>query len=226
MTHSTTVDDANVLIHDLQNDKELPAWYHNHDEYIVIRDDDQALVAKDTGGHELNELEREYPDTNVRGLMLRLADKYAPDADWTNSDPVVIEHDTDRTDDSIDNEYSHPIPTKYVSGAAGGVSEDDVNELLEAVDDSVNEKIIHDIDAATDYENYFENDHACAAYTDVTWEGIFDEIGLALESGEHTVEYADHAQQAVRLAHERFAVNELGMDHNQPVWILVSSKDE
>lgn len=57
MAHPTTADDANGLMPDLRDDEELPEWYRNHDVYTVIRDDDQALVVKDTGLHELNETE-------------------------------------------------------------------------------------------------------------------------------------------------------------------------
>lgn len=92
------IDAENRLMRDLQDDEEIPAWYYNNDVYTVIRDDDQALVVRDTGLHELNELEREYPDTDVRGLMQRLADKYAPETDWVQSDPVVIEYDIDRNE--------------------------------------------------------------------------------------------------------------------------------
>lgn len=81
---AAAIDAENRLMRDLQDDQEIPAWYYNNDVYTVIRDDDQALVVRDTGLHELNELEREYPDTDVRGLMHRLADKYAPETDWCN----------------------------------------------------------------------------------------------------------------------------------------------
>lgn len=129
------------------------------------------------------------------------------------------------TTTETETELDHPIPDEYVH-ESWIVTQADVHKFLSEVDDYVTEDAIQGIDAATEFDNYFENDHACAAYTDVEWEEIFNEIGLAFESGEHSVEYANHAQHAVRRSHGRFAVNELGMDHNQPMSILVASKDE
>lgn len=123
------------------------------------------------------------------------------------------------------NNHNHPIPAKHVA-KHGEVTSKEIHAHLEEVAEHATEELIKEIDGATPHENLYENDHAAAAFTEAMWEVIFDGIGLTFDSNEYSNEYVDDAQYAVRTAHERFGVNELGMEHDQLAWPLVASKDE
>ncbi len=122
--------------------------------------------------------------------------------------------------------YNHPIADQHIDASPqDGVTVEDVHAFLEEVAEVISEEYIRDTAGAMPYEALAENEDCVGTYN-ATWEVIFEEIGLTLDSAEYDEPFVDYAQYAVTTSHQRHAVAELGMDHNQPTYMLVASKDE
>jgi hypothetical protein len=126
--------------------------------------------------------------------------------------------------------YHHPIDHKHMRVPNHEpITEADVHELLEEINEYVTVDQLEDIDGATPYDALAESETNVAAHTTyAVWEEIFAEVGITsdLDKDGVTEEYAEHARATVVTAHELHGVNELDMDHNQPTYILVASKDQ
>ena len=129
---------------------------------------------------------------------------------------------TTQTDET---RYEHPIAQKHIfESRHDDVNAHTINKLLEEINKRVNEDTIDDIDGATPYDNKAENDDTVAAWAEAIWADLFDEIGLTFNSDEHTEEYVDETQWIVMAAHKNHGIDELDMDHQNPVPIIVASK--
>lgn len=123
--------------------------------------------------------------------------------------------------------YNHPIADQYVEASRRhGVTLEDVHTFLEEVAEFTSEEHVRMIADATPYDALAENKDSVGTYTDATWQEIFEEMGLTFDSVEYDETFIEYAQFAVTTSHQNHAVAELEMDHNQPTYMLVASKDK
>ena len=129
---------------------------------------------------------------------------------------------TTQTDET---NHEHPIAKKHIfESHHPDVNYNTINKLLDEINKRVTPEVIDGIDAATPYDAKAENDDTVAAFADAIWMDIFEEIGLTFDSNEHSEEFVDEAQYVVMSAHSNHGIDELDMDHENPVNIIVASK--
>ena len=136
--------------------------------------------------------------------------------------------DQDRTPPSNmtrDTTWNHPINEQYVSTPSHSeLSKADIHRWLEQISLFTSEDQIKTIAGATPFDALVESEDSIATYTNTHWEDeIFPHLGLTFGSSTYDNDVVDEAHYLLKDAHQSHAVNELGMDHNQPLSMLVAS---
>lgn len=136
----------------------------------------------------------------------------------------------DRTPSSnmtLDTTWNHPINEQYVSTPShSNLSRADLHHWLEQISLITSEEHVKSIGNATPFDAIAisEDTNTIGTYTNAVWEDeIFPHLGLTYNSSTYNHDYVNEAQFLLKDAHQSHAVNELGMDPNQPLWMLIAS---